>query len=261
MGSSAREGAFGLPQNVGETERWASMIGGAIAALYGLRRGDGAGAVMAIAGGALVARGVTGFCPVYESLGVDSGEGRYPRRGVARVSGLTERPVQQHGRAAVLDASESQRIVRSVTINAPPEELYAFWRDFTNLPKVMEYIESVQILDERRSRWRARTVGDAVVEWTSEIVRDEPNRFISWKTVGDAPVRHAGSVHFDAAPGGRGTEVRVEIDYDPPGGRLSRVIAAITGRDPGRQVMEELRRLKHIAETGEVPAHDGPRGG
>ena len=255
MGTRVREWAEGLPQNVGESERWASMLGGALTALYGLRRGDATGAVIALAGGALVARGATGYCPVYAAMDErELGGGR----GVARVEG---RPVQQHGPNAVLDASESARIVRSVTIDGAPAELYAFWRDFTNLPKVMEYIDSVEILDERRSRWRAKSVGGATVEWTSEIVRDVPNEFISWKTVGEAAVRHAGSIHFRAAPNGRGTEVKVEIDYDPPGGRLGRVIAAITGRDPGRQVAEELRRFKHIAEAGEVPSNESPRGG
>ena len=260
MGSTARD-TLGVTRNVGETERWASMIGGALTALYGLRRGDGAGALLAVAGGALLARGAMGYCPVYDSLGMDSSDEHGRLRGVARVRGEPRRPVQQHGRSAVLDASESERIVESVVIDRPAAELYAFWRDFTNLPKVMEYIDRVEILDDRRSHWRARSAGDAVVEWISEIVRDEPNEFISWKTVGDAPVRHAGSVHFRAAPGSRGTEVRVEIDYDPPGGKLYRLLGALTGRDPGRQVMEELRRFKHIAETGEVPTNEGPRGG
>ena len=251
MGTRVRELVDGLPQNVGQNERWASMLGGALTALYGLRRGDATGAVIALAGGALVARGAVGYCPVYAAMDERAGGGvaRGISRGTARVEG---RPVQQHGRNAVLDASESERIVRSVVVNAEPAALYAFWRDFTNLPKVMEYVESVQILDQQRSRWRAKSVGGATIEWVSEIVRDEPNEFISWKTVGDAPVRHAGSVHFRPAAGERGTEVRVEIDYDPPGGRLGRVIAAITGRDPSRQVAEELRRLKQIAETGEL---------
>lgn len=248
MDTRVRARAESLPRNVGESERWASMLGGALTALYGLRRGDAAGAVIALAGGALVARGATGYCPVYAAM--DEREVAHGRGGVARVEG---RPVQQHGPNAVLDASESERIVRSVTVNAPPASLYAFWRDLTNLPRVMEYVEGVEILDAKRSRWRAKSIGGATVEWVSEIVRDEPNEFISWKTVGDAPVRHAGSVHFRAAPGGRGTEVKVEIDYDPPGGRLGRVVAAITGRDPARQVAEELRRVKHIVETGEVP--------
>jgi uncharacterized membrane protein len=245
MGTRVRELVDGLPQNVGQNERWASMLGGALTALYGLRRGDATGAVIALAGGALVARGAVGYCPVYAAMDERAGGGI--ARGTARVEG---RPVQQHGRNAVLDASESERIVRSVVVNAGPAALYAFWRDFTNLPKVMEYVESVQILDQQRSRWRAKSVGGATIEWVSEIVRDEPDEFISWKTIGDAPVRHAGSIHFRAAPAGRGTEVKVEIDYDPPGGRLGRVIAALTGRDPSRQVAEELRRFKEIMEAG-----------
>jgi uncharacterized membrane protein len=249
MGTRVRERAAGLPRNVGESERWASMLGGALTALYGLRRGDAAGAAIALAGGALVARGAVGYCPVYAAMDASTAEGS-GGRGVARVQG---RPTQQHGRSAVLDASESERIVRSVTVNAPPARLYAFWRDFANLPKVMEYIESVEILDDRRSRWRAKSVGGATVEWVSEIVRDEPNEFISWKTVAGSDVTHAGSVHFRPSTTA-GTEVRVEIDYDPPGGRLGRVVAALTGRDPNRQVAEELRRLKHLVESGEAPA-------
>ena len=227
--------------NVGQTERLASAIGGGLLALYGLRRRNAGGALLALTGAALVKRGVTGHCEVYGALGMSSAEGR---------AGILEK---KHGRAAVLDASKAIKVERSVTIDLPAAELYRFWRNFENLPRIMAHLESVTVLDDRRSHWKAKAPAGQSVEWDAEIIREEPNRLIGWRSVHEATVPNAGSVHFDEAVGGRGTTVRVVLEYQPPAGRLGRLVAKLFGEEPDVQVREDLRRFKSMMEAGEIP--------
>ena len=147
----------------------------------------------------------------------------------------------------------------AVTINRPADELYAFWRDFTNLPKVMENIERVTCADDRRSHWVVRGPrGHA--EWDSEITEDEPGRRISWASLPDASVDNAGTIEFRPATEGRGTEVRALISFKPPMGGAGRMVAGWMQKDPHIQAKRDLRRLKQIMETGEIatsPANQG----
>jgi uncharacterized membrane protein len=139
----------------------------------------------------------------------------------------------------------------AMLINRPPEECYRFWRDLTNLPRFMRSIESVRIESDTRSHWMAQAPGGIKLEWDSEIVHDTLNRLISWRSV-DASVPHAGSVHFDPAPDGRGTLVWVRMNHGgDAGGPLSRAAARLLGRIPEIQIREDLRRFKRILETGE----------
>jgi uncharacterized membrane protein len=141
--------------------------------------------------------------------------------------------------------------VCAVTINRPAEELYAFWRDFTNLPKFMENIVAVTCADSRRSHWVVNgPTGEA--EWDSEIIEDEPGRRISWASVAGATVDNAGTVEFKTAPEGRGTEVRALISFKPPMGGPGRMVAGWMQKDPHIQAKRDLRRFKQLFETGEV---------
>jgi uncharacterized membrane protein len=167
--------------------------------------------------------------------------------------------VQQHGPAAVLDASLGRKIERAVTVyGRSRDELYAFWRDFTNLPRIMEHLESVEVLDDRRSRWTVKGPAGRSVHWDAVIHNEIPGELIAWKSAEDADVPNAGSVHFTDAPGGRGTEVRVVIEYDPPAGKLGVAVARLFGEEPGVQVREDLRRFKQLVETGEMPVSEVP---
>jgi len=91
------------------------------------------------------------------------------------------------------------------------------------------------------------------VEWDAEIIREEPDRLISWRSVEEATVPNAGSVHFDEAPHGRGTTVRVVLEYQPPAGKIGRAVAKLFGEEPDQQVREDLRRFKAMMEAGEIP--------
>lgn len=141
---------------------------------------------------------------------------------------------------------------RAITVNRTREEVYQVWRDFRNLPRFMENLESVQLTGENRSHWVAKAPAGASVEWDAQIVDDQPNERISWRSLPGSQVENAGSVRFGAAPGDKGTEVHVEIHYTPPAGKLGALVAKIFGRDAGQQTASDLRRFKQVMETGEI---------
>jgi uncharacterized membrane protein len=145
----------------------------------------------------------------------------------------------------------------AVTIKRPVEEVYAFWRDFTNLPSFMYHLESVEPSGDGRSHWTAKAAAGATVDWDAEITEDRPNVRIAWASLEGSKVENSGSVAFTAAPGGDGTEVRVELSYDPPGGALGKIVAKLFGEEPQQQISDDLRRLKQVLETGEVVLSEG----
>jgi uncharacterized membrane protein len=152
---------------------------------------------------------------------------------------------------------EAMRAKTAVTVKRPVEEVYRYWRDFTNLPSFMIHLASVQPTDNGRSRWTANAPAGRTVEWDAEVVEDKPNQRIAWRSLPGSQVSNAGSVWFTPAPGGGGTEVRVELAYDPPGGALGKVVAKLFGEEPQQQITDDLRRLKQVLETGEVVRSEG----
>ncbi|HEY1402568.1 MAG TPA: SRPBCC family protein [Pyrinomonadaceae bacterium] len=155
------------------------------------------------------------------------------------------------------DAGKSNRVNKSIVINSSPEELYQFWHDFENLPRFMHHLESVRVDGDGRSHWVATAPAGTSVEWDAEITEDRPNELIAWRSLEGADVYNRGSVRFERAPGGRGTIVRVEIDYDPPGGGLGAAVAKLLGEEPELQIGSDLRRFKQVIETGEVVVSEG----
>jgi uncharacterized membrane protein len=141
-------------------------------------------------------------------------------------------------------------------VNRPPQEVYAFWRDFQNLPRFMRHLEAVQDLGGGRSRWRAKGPAGMKVEWEATIIADEPGRVITWRSLDGADVDNAGAVRFEDAPGGRGTIVKVNMQYNPMAGALGAVVAKLFGEEPEQQMDDDLRRLKQVIEVGEVIVSD-----
>lgn len=144
---------------------------------------------------------------------------------------------------------------QAITIGRPAEELYRFWRDFRNLPRIMSHLEAVEVTGEKTSHWKAKAPAGMTVEWDVEITEERPNERIAWRSTG-GHVDNAGSVRFVPAPGGRGTEVRVELHYRPPGGIVGRWFAKLFGEEPEQQVFDDLRHFKQVMETGEVVLSD-----
>jgi len=221
--------------NVDDAERWVSGISGAALVLYGLKRRSIGGTVLAALGAGLLYRSVTGRSVLYQALDL---------RLIRTTRG------QQRIEAA-----------KTLTINRPPEELYRFWRKFENLPSVMRHLESVTVQDDKRSHWIAKGPAGRHIEWDAEIVNEKPNQLIAWQSCEGADIDHWGVVRFVPAPGGRGTEVTVELEYEPIAGSIGALFAKLFGEEPAQQIEEDLRRFKQFMEAGEVPTTVGqPRG-
>jgi uncharacterized membrane protein len=242
VGEGARSGSI---INVGQTERWASAIGGGALALYGVTRGSLGGIALALVGAALVQRGYSGHCNLYEAIGYNSADGASLRNG-ENVSVPAERGI---------------KVEKSVTISRSPEELFKFWRNFENLPRFMNHLESVHVTGEGRSHWVAKAPAGSSVEWDAEIYNEKENELIAWRTLDNPDVASAGSVRFEPAAGGRGTIVRVVLKYDPPGGKLGAFVARLFGENPEQQIDEDLGRFKQLMETGEVATTEGQPSG
>jgi uncharacterized membrane protein len=175
----------------------------------------------------------------------------------AAVAGIAAADVYATLRARRSGDTGTKHVTATVTINRTPEQVYAFWRDVENLPTFMTHLESVTVQNTMRSHWVAKAPAGQTVEWDAEIVQDSPNRLIAWRSTPDATVRNEGSVTFTPVPGDRGTEVRVELDYDIPAGALGSLVARLFGEEPEQQVRDDLRRAKQVVETGDVVRSEG----
>lgn len=222
--------------NVHKVERVASLVLGAgLLVLGGIRRGF-VGAALAALGGGLVHRGVTGHCHLYGALRISTAHGvRGPSASVPHGQGI--------------------KVKRSVTVRAAPEAVYAFWRQLDNLPRFMQHLESVEVLDEQRSRWRVEGPAGQTVEWEAQIINDVEGELIAWRSLPGSEIPNAGSVRFERAVNGHGTIVTVTLEYDPPAGVLGALAAKLLGADPDQQVDEDLHRFKQILEA-DVPHPD-----
>jgi uncharacterized membrane protein len=160
--------------------------------------------------------------------------------------------------------SGAMYISKSISINLPPEECYRFWHDFENFPRFMKHLESVRITGENRVHWKAKAPAGTSVEWDAELVAEQPGKYLAWQSLEDADIDNSGSVRFVPGPGGRGTVVRVDLEYRPPGGAAGALAAKLFGEEPEQQIDEDLRRFKWLIETGEIPTTvgqpSGPRG-
>ncbi|HEV2081275.1 MAG TPA: SRPBCC family protein [Brevundimonas sp.] len=156
------------------------------------------------------------------------------------------------------EGEHSAESIRAVMINRPRQELYDFWRDFSNLPQFMENLLDVADLGEGRSSWRVAGPLGSEVELVSRITEDAPGERIAWTSTEDSEVDHEGWVSFIDNAFGRGTEVRLFISYDPPGGAVGKVVAKVLQREPRIQARRELRRFKQLMETGEIPTSKAP---
>jgi uncharacterized membrane protein len=145
----------------------------------------------------------------------------------------------------------------AITVRQPPDEVFRFWHDFENLPRFMAHLESVEQLAGGRSRWVATAPAGRKVEWQAEVIEEVPNELIAWQSLEDGGVDNAGVVRFMPAPGGRGTEIHLDMDYATPGGAVGATIAKLFGEEPQQQVRDDLRRFKQVVETGVIVRSEG----
>lgn len=220
-----------LDINVTSPERIGSVAAGAGLLLYGVSRKSFGGILLALLGGALIRRGATGHCELYQTLGVNS-------RQLNTESGVR--------------GDKGIKVVKSVTVGRPPQEVYRYWRTLENLPRFMKHVESVRELDGRRSAWVVKGPVGHNVEWTAHIITDRENEMLSWESLPGAEVQNAGSVWFEPTGDGSSTEVKVSLQYLPPAGVIGATVAKFFGEAPEQQLEEDLGRFKTIIETGQA---------
>lgn len=222
--------------NLGGTERGMSLVSGMALLAYALSRRPRLGLPIALDAGYMLYRGITGHCIFYQMLGINRAEA---------------------------DGHEGILVERAVTVNRQRAGLYQVWRDFENLPRFMQHLESVRVedRDSGRSHWVARGPLGKQVEWNAEIIEERENELLVWKSLPGSLVESMGRVEFVDAPGGRGTIVHVTMRYNPPAGSMGAAFAKLFGKEPGTQIKEDLRAFKHIMETGELPTVEGQPSG
>ncbi len=214
-------------ETISDKERWASIVGGSAMVLMGLQQRSLRGILTAIAGGGLAYHGATAD------------------------KSLQDKVVDATG------INKAIRVEKTVTIDKSAEELYNYWHNFENLPNFMKHVKSVQVLDMRRSHWVANAPLGQTIEWDADIINDQPNQLIAWASEEGAQVDNSGFVRFSPAPGDRGTEVKVVMEYNVPGGMVTAAIAKLFGEEPEQQIGDELRRFKQLMETGEIATTEG----
>ena len=224
--------------NVTQPERIGSLVAGVGIAAYGLSRRSFGGFLLAVLGGALIKRGATGHCEMYAALGVNS---------------------RQLNTETGVPGNKGIKVMKSVTVARPAQEVYHYWRKLENLAHFMNHVKSVTQIDERRSTWVVKGPMGTDLEWTAQILTDREAELISWESLPGAEVQNAGSVRFEAAGDGR-TEVRVSLQYQPPAGALGAAVAKLFGEAPEQQLEEDLARFKKIIEGQTIAAVAGQNG-
>jgi uncharacterized membrane protein len=220
--------------NTSRIERSWSVIGGAAVVAASLAGKGLTRIVGALIGGSLMFRGISGHCYTYEMLGIDrSADGT---------------------RAGVPDQA-GHKVVRSIIIQRPREELYEHWRNLENLADIMSHVKSVSVIDDRTSHWEVTGPAGTSLEWDAEIINDRENELIAWQSLPGAVIPNAGSVWFEEATGG-GTRLKVAMEVAAPAGELGVLVAGLFGESPERQLADDLQRFKQEME-GHLPANSG----
>jgi len=216
----------GEEPNVGSSERMVSMGLGGLLVANGILRGRLPGLLITAIGGALIYRGVTGHCSVYQQLGVNTSE--------------------MEGEPAVVNGV---KLEESVTIHRPAQELYDVWTHWERLPDILPHIEHVKDLGNGRTRWTARGPLGATLSWEAEVINQDPGRMIAWQSLTGGDVDTAGSVHFNST-GQNTTRMTVSMQYEPPGGRLTAVLAEFFGVGLDQRLRADMHRFKKTMESG-----------
>jgi uncharacterized membrane protein len=221
---------------VGQTERLISGLAGAALVAWGLRKRRLRPILFPVAAG-LIARALTGRGPTERVLG-----------------GLTRRESREKRDSPVASVGRGRgtKVEQSVTINRPVLEVYRFWRNFENLPRFMDHLEAVTVIDDTRSHWVAKGPAGTRAEWDAVIHNEIQDELIAWRSLPGSEINNAGSVRFTPSSDGTGTEVRVVLSYEPPAGKVGVAFAKLLGEEPSKQVAEDLRRLKQVMDSGEV---------
>lgn len=239
--------------SVNNIEQIAAAAGGGALLFYYLRKVSLADALLVGAAGALIYRGVTNRpFNIKAAIGTE--------RLTEEIQSLTERAKgwaqgwadEFKGKIERFRGQSGPiQVEKRIVIAKSPEELYAFWRNFENLPNIMSHLESVTGTRGKRSHWVAKGPAGVPIEWDAEIMEDKKNEMISWRALADADVPNEGTVYFEKAGDGQ-TELRVSMEYTLPGGEIGAALAEFFGEDPARKIEDDLNNFKEAVEGGEI---------
>ncbi len=224
--------------NVGDTERQASLATGLaiIGHIVAHRPKLALSLPLGLGAGYLVYRGATGHCLLYDKLEITRSE----------------------------EGNKGIQVERAITINKPRDELYRIWRKFENLPRFMTHLRSVRTHESdgrTHSHWIATAPLGKEIEWDAEVTEERQNEMIAWRSSPGSLVKTTGSVHFNDAPGDRGTIVKVNMQYTPPAGSMGAAFAKLFGKEPSQQIHDDLHHFKEMMETGEMASVEGQTSG
>lgn len=211
--------------NVGSSERVFSTAFGGVLVASGLLRGRLRGLLLTAAGASLLYRGLTGHCAVYQQLGINTHEAA--------------------GQRAI---TKGVKIEESIRIAKPASELYQMWTQWERLPEILPHIDEVKDLGQGRTRWTVRGPLGIQLRWEAEVIGQDSDRMIAWQSLHGGDIDTAGSVHFDAIDANT-TEMKVAMQYEPPGGRLTAMAAEFLGLGLNQRVRRDLERFKASMES------------
>jgi uncharacterized membrane protein len=224
------ESFYDRSTSLADAENWLALGAGVLILLVGASRRSAVGACLAVSSAPLLYRGITGRWPA-----ALDGHG------------------QRDNTKTALGGERGVHVRESVRLEVPVADVYRFWRRLENLPRFMTHLNRVIENSDGRSHWVAAGPAGLAVEWDAEIINEIENKVLAWRSLPGSEVVTAGSVSFDAARGGRGTQVSVHLQYAPAAGRAGALIASFFGREPSQTIREDLRHFKQLFEAGEIP--------
>lgn len=217
--------------NESSTERLLLAVGAGALAVYGLSRRSPGGLLLTVLGAGLLHQSVSGHCELYHAMGVNR---------------------SSRSQDETTPVAQDVHIEEAININKSPAEIYSFWRSFENLPRFMRHLESVTRLGSNRWHWVAKGPAGLRIEWDAEIYNEKENELIAWRALPGSEFENAGTVRFEPTGNGTGSIVRVIMNYNVPGGKLTAGLAHLLRQSPEQFLAEDLYRLKQLLETGEI---------
>jgi uncharacterized membrane protein len=151
---------------------------------------------------------------------------------------------------SVIPTADRRRAVdiqKTLHIDAPLEQVYAFWSNYENFPLFMSHVRQVEDLGAGRSRWSVSGPGGVPIEWNAILTQQGPNEVIAWRSEPGSMLENAGIIRFAGAD--RGTRVDLRFCYHPPAGGAGQAVAELLGSDPRNKLNEDLGRMKALLEA------------
>jgi uncharacterized membrane protein len=146
-----------------------------------------------------------------------------------------------------VDRRRAVDIQKTLHIDAPLEQVYAFWSNYENFPLFMSHVRAVEDLGAGRSRWSVSGPGGVPIEWNAVLTQQGPNEVIAWRSEPGSMLENAGIIRFASTV--RGTRVDLRVCYHPPAGGAGQAVAELLGSDPRNKLNEDLGRMKALLEA------------